>query len=246
MQRVESPIIAEVVKSYENAFRLVNISLVNELAILCDKVGINVIDVIDAAKTKPFGFMPFYPGAGAGGHCIPKDPLFLLESAKKTKVKFTTIENALKVNQKIPNYICDSIESMINDANLEKSVLVCGLSYKANVEDMRDSPGFKIVNELKSRNFKVSVYDPYFNQNLIEKYLIENHSQGLKLNSLNQLDSERISEFSCLCVVQHHNKTKFKINEIYEKSLIPIIYDCQSKIKKISKSNTILSSFGSL
>ncbi len=86
--RVDSPRIAEVVKSYENAFRLVNISLVNELAILCDKLGISVRDVINAAATKPFGFMPFYPGAGAGGHCIPKDPRFLLDAAKKNNLKF--------------------------------------------------------------------------------------------------------------------------------------------------------------
>ena len=100
--RVDSPKIAEVVKSFENAFRLVNISLVNELAILCDSLGINVKSVIDAAATKPFGFMPHYPGAGAGGHCIPKDPRFLLESAKKLDVNFVTIENALKINLKMP------------------------------------------------------------------------------------------------------------------------------------------------
>lgn len=245
LHRVESSIIAEVVKSYENAFRLVNISLVNELAILCDKIGINVIDVINAAKTKPFGFMPFYPGAGAGGHCIPKDPLFLIEAAEKRELKFTTIENAIEVNQKIPKHICDSIELMLEQSNLKKSVLVCGLAYKADIEDMRDSPGFKIINELKSRNFKVVAYDPYFNPNLMQKYLIENHLEELEFQSLKELDIEKLSEFSCLCLVQHHSKTKFKINKIYEKSLIPMIYDCQSKMKKISKSKTIFSSFGS-
>jgi len=158
--RVESPKIAEVVKSYENAFRLVNISLVNELAILCDKLGINVMDVIKAAATKPFGFIPFYPGAGAGGHCIPKDPRFLLDAAKKYDVKFSTIENALQVNFEIPKYICNSIEKTLEKINLEKSVLVCGLTYKPDVEDMRDSPGFKLLNEFKKRNFKVSAYDP--------------------------------------------------------------------------------------
>jgi len=100
--RVNSPRVAEVVKSFENTFRLVNISLVNELAMLCDKLGINVKEVIDAAATKPFSFMPHYPGAGAGGHCIPKDPRFLLQSAKKFETNFTTIENALNINFLMP------------------------------------------------------------------------------------------------------------------------------------------------
>ena len=100
--RVTASKIAETVKSFENTFRLVNISLVNELAILCDHLGISVSEVIDAAATKPFGFMSFYPGAGAGGHCIPKDPRFLLESSKKFGSEFNTIENALKINAFIP------------------------------------------------------------------------------------------------------------------------------------------------
>ena len=95
LTRVESSKTAELVKSFENAFRLVNISLVNELAVLCDKLGVNVLEVIEAASTKPFGFMPFYPGAGAGGHCIPKDPRFLLGSAKKIGLEFDSIEKAI-------------------------------------------------------------------------------------------------------------------------------------------------------
>src|SRR3989304_8103193 len=173
--RVISANIAEVVKSFENAFRLVNISLVNELAMLCDKLKINVKDVIDAAATKPFGFLPHYPGAGAGGHCIPKDPRFLLESAKKFGTNFVTIENALRINEKMPRYICESIEKTLEKLDLEKSVLVCGLSYKANVEDMRDSASFKIINEFKLRRFKVLGYDPFFKTEAIEKYLIENN-----------------------------------------------------------------------
>ena len=140
--RVNSPKVAEVVKSFENTFRLVNISLVNELAILCEKLEINVKEVIDAAATKPFGFMPFYSGAGAGGHCIPKDPLFLLNSSKKYKGDFQTISNALEINQFIPKHIADSIEKTLSEMKLSKSVIVCGLSYKSDIEDMRDSPGF--------------------------------------------------------------------------------------------------------
>lgn len=244
LQRVESAKIAEIVKSFENAFRLVNISLVNELAILCDKLGINVIEVIDAAKTKPFGFMPFYPGAGAGGHCIPKDPRFLLEASKKLNLNFTTIENALEINFKIPKYICNSIESVLEQNNLEKSVLVCGLSYKADVEDMRDSPGFKIIKEFKLRNFKVAGFDPYFNPSLMEKYLKENFLEELDFDLKTNLNDNALTNISCICIVQHHTKSKFRLTEIYEKSLVPFIYDCQSKLEKKLESKTLFDSLG--
>ena len=243
--RVDSPRIAEVVKSYENAFRLVNIALVNELAILCDKLGINVMDVIKAAATKPFGFMPFYPGAGAGGHCIPKDPRFLLEAAKKNNLNFSTIENALQINFEIPKYICDSIENTIEKLGIEKSVLVCGLTYKPDVEDMRDSPGFKILNEFKNRNFKVISFDPYFKTELLPKYLKENSINNLDFENKNELLDDDLKNVSCLCIVQHHTKTKFRLKEIYERSLVPFIYDCQSQFERKTDTKTVLDSLGS-
>ena len=242
--RVNSPKIAEVVKSFENAFRLVNISLVNELAILCDKLQINVKEVIDAAATKPFGFMAHYPGAGAGGHCIPKDPRFLLESAKKLESKFDTIEHALKINEKMPKYIASAIDRELHIHDLSKTVLVCGLSYKANVEDMRDSPSFKIIRELKNKGIEVFGYDPFFNPNLIEKYLTENHISKLNFTKLDNLNDETVKEISCMCIVQHHGENELRIKEIYEKSLIPLIYDCQSKLLKNTQSNSHLEFLG--
>jgi len=242
--RVSSPKIAEIVKSFENAFRLVNISLVNELAQLCDKLGINVKEIIDAAATKPFGFMPHYPGAGAGGHCIPKDPRFLLESAKKLGTNFDTIENALKINDIMPKYIADEIERKIEQIGLEKSVLVCGLAYKANVEDMRDSPSFKIIQHLISKKFVVYGYDPFFKLDLLEKYLVENHLPELNFKILPDLNEEAIKGISCLCVVQHHNQSKSRITEIYEKSLVPFIFDCQNKLLKSPQSRTNLDFLG--
>jgi len=242
--RVDSPRIAEVVKSYENAFRLVNISLVNELAILCDSLGINVRDVIKAAATKPFGFMPFYPGAGAGGHCIPKDPRFLLDAAKKYDLKFSTIENALQINFEIPKYICNSIEKTIEKLDLKKSVLVCGLTYKPDVEDMRDSPGFKLLNEFKKRNFEISSYDPYFKKELLSKYLKENNLESLDFENKNEPTDDELKNISCLCIVQHHTKSKSRLMEIYDKSLVPFIYDCQSQFEKKSNSKTFLDSLG--
>ncbi len=242
--RVDSPKIAEVVKSFENAFRLVNISLVNELAMLCDKLKINVKDVIDAAATKPFGFMPHYPGAGAGGHCIPKDPRFLLESAKKFQSNFTTIENALKINLQMPNYIANNMDRSLSQKGLEKTVIVCGLSYKPNVEDMRDSASFKIISDLKKKNFKIFGYDPYFNNESIEKYLIENNLNELNFKKIENLNDENLKGISCLCVVQHHDNVKERIWEIYKQGIIPLIYDCQHKISKESNSKSILEFLG--
>jgi UDP-N-acetyl-D-glucosamine dehydrogenase len=242
--RVESPKIAEVVKSFENAFRLVNISLVNELAILCDNLGINVKSVIDAAATKPFGFMPHYPGAGAGGHCIPKDPRFLLESAKKFQGNFLTIENALSINTKMPKYISDSIEKTVQKLGLKKSILVCGLSYKTNVEDMRDSASFKIINEMTNLGFEVFGYDPFFKEEIIEKYLIENNLKEINFKKVDALNDEILRKISCICIVQHHDISRQRIDEIYRNSKVPIIYDCQNKIKIDPNSRTILDCLG--
>ena len=244
--RVFSPKIAEIVKSFENAFRLVNISLVNELALLCDKLNINVKDVIKAASTKPFGFMPFYPGAGAGGHCIPKDPLFLLESAKKFGLNFNTIETSLTINSFMPKYIADSIEGIIEKTGLKKMILVIGLSYKPDIEDLRDSPGFRIVKELLNKSFEVTTFDPYFKTDLREKYIIENNLEGFDFKELNDLnDDKKIKNFDSICIVQHHTKIKSRINEIYAKSLVPLIYDCGNKLIRNPQSKTNLKLLGS-
>ena len=242
--RVSSAKIAEIVKSFENTFRLVNIALVNELAILCDKLGVNVKEIIDAAATKPFGFMPHYPGAGAGGHCIPKDPRFLLESAKNKGIDFNTIEHALEINQFMPKYIANQIMEKIENENLNKSVLICGLSYKANVEDMRDSPSFKIINELRQKNVKVYGYDKYFDSKFLEKYLIENHLTKFDCEIIDSLEDKIINDIGCLCIVQHHKSDQEDILQIYHKGLIPFIYDCQNKIKKNLNVKTILEFLG--
>lgn len=241
LKRVEHAKVAEVVKSFENAFRLVNISLVNELTVLCDKLKINVNDVINAAATKPFGFMPFYPSAGVGGHCIPKDPRFLLESAQNSNSAFMSIEAALKINSFMSKYIVDSIEDMLDKLRISKSVLACGLTYKPDIEDMRDSPGFKIINELQKRNFNVAAHDPYYKKDMRERYLVANDLQELNFEVLDNLgDDDLIRKFSCICIVQHHTKTRFRLTAIYHKSLVPFIYDCQKKLIRDPKSKTIL------
>jgi len=245
LKRVHRPKTAEVVKSFENAFRLVNISLVNELAMLCDKLDVDVKEIIDAAATKPFGFMAFYPSAGAGGHCIPKDPRFLLESAKRFGIEFKTLQDSLSVNSYIPKYIADTIKDTIAKQGLPDSVLVCGLAYKPDIEDMRDSPGFKIISELKKLGIKEVGYDPYYKEKLKQKYLIENHlNENTELEIIQSLNFESIKSFGCVCIVQHHTKTKFDLRQIYTNSLVPFIYDCQSRLDYDPKSKTILKKLG--
>jgi len=244
--RVETSKTVEVIKSFENAFRLVNISLVNELAILCDKLGINISNVIKGASTKPFGFMPFYFGAGAGGHCIPKDPIFLLNSSKKFSYNFETIESAIKINSFMPIYISNTINKIIKNNNFSKSVIVCGLSYKMDMPDMRDSPGFKIVREFKNKGYEVSIHDPFLQEKLVDKYFRENEMEQLNVKILHDLKKESISGIGCLVIVQHHNKTIPEINKIYKKSLVPFIYDCQGKLKKDKKASCLLKGLGNL
>lgn len=244
LHRVNSAKVAEVVKSFENSFRLVNISLANELAILCDKLKISVGDVLDAAGTKPFGFMRFYTGAGAGGHCIPKDPRFLSESAKKAGFEFQTIKNAISVNYLIPKYIVEQVDKFLEIRGLEKSVIICGFSYKPDTEDMRDTPGFKILVEFQKRNYQISGYDPYFKKELLEKYQSENQLKDIDFNLLSDLNDNSIKNISCICIVQHHTRTKFRLEEIYKKSLIPVIYDSQNKLSYDINSKTFLKKFG--
>lgn len=243
LKRVSSSKVAEVVKSFENTFRLVNISLVNELAMFCDKLQIDINEIISAASTKPFGFMPFYPSAGAGGHCIPKDPRLLLESAKRFNIKFNMLDSALTVNSYMPKYIANSIEKVISDNNLKSSVIVCGLSYKQDIEDMRDSSGFKIITELKKKGMKVVGYDPYYNEILKERYMIENHLNN-PINTISNLSDDSIDEFDCICIVQNHTKIRFDIEKIYSNSKISFIYDCQNSLNFNSESKTILRKLG--
>jgi UDP-N-acetyl-D-glucosamine dehydrogenase len=242
--RVSSPKVAESVKSFENAFRLVNISLVNELAMLCDKLQIDIKEVLTAASTKPFGFMPFDSGAGAGGHCIPKDPLFLLDSAKQKGMTFSSIKAAIEINSELPEYIASEIKKTLTQMKPGKKVLVCGLAYKQDIEDMRDSPGFKIAQILFQKGLDVSAFDPHYKKSLEKKYLIENHLKKIDFKILSNLDEKSAKGFDCICIVQHHTKTKHILDQFYIKSLVPLIYDCQNKINHNPKSKTVLKGFG--
>jgi UDP-N-acetyl-D-glucosamine dehydrogenase len=161
---VSSPSTAEMVKLLENTFRAVNIGMANELAIMCSKLGIDVWEVIDAAATKPFGFMAFYPGPGLGGHCIPIDPHYLSWKLKTLDYKARFIELASEVNTNMPLYVLDLVSDALNDHSKPlrgSRVLVLGVTYKRDVEDVRESPAIDIINLLRQKGAHVDYHDPH-------------------------------------------------------------------------------------
>ena len=161
---VSSSKVAEMVKLLENTFRIVNIGLVNEIMLMCDKLRINVWEVIDAAKTKPYGFMPFYPGPGVGGHCIPIDPIYLSWKARGHGFEARFIDLASHVNSQMPHYVIDKIISGLNKHKKPlkgSEVLIVGVAYKKDVKDLRESPALEIINILMEKGARISYYDPY-------------------------------------------------------------------------------------
>jgi UDP-N-acetyl-D-glucosamine dehydrogenase len=156
--------VAEMVKLLENTFRMINIGLVNEMALMCDRMGINVWEVIDAAATKPFGFMPFYPGPGLGGHCIPIDPYYLSWKSRQSGIEARFIELAGQINGFMPHFVVEKIQNALNDHTkpLKGShVHIVGAAYKRNIDDVRESPALDIIHLLERRGAKVTYSDPY-------------------------------------------------------------------------------------
>lgn len=161
---VSSTRVAEMVKLLENTFRMINIGLVNEMALMCDRMGINVWEVIDAAATKPFGFMPFYPGPGLGGHCIPIDPFYLSWKTKQAGIEARFIELAGYINGQMPHFVVDKVQNALNEVvkPLKGShVHVLGVSYKRDIDDVRESPALDIMLLLEKRGARVTYSDPY-------------------------------------------------------------------------------------
>ncbi len=154
----ESIEVAEIAKLLENSFRLVNISFINELSMFCDKIGVDIGSVIKAASTKPYGFMPFYPSIGVGGHCIPVDPIYLASKAEELKVPQNMINIAVEINKKMPGYFVGRAEEKIGGLKAKK-ILVIGVSYKPNVADVRESPVEGLIAVLRQKNAHVSWHD---------------------------------------------------------------------------------------
>jgi UDP-N-acetyl-D-glucosamine dehydrogenase len=161
---VSSTQVAEMVKLLENTFRMINIGLVNELAVMCDRMNINVWEVIDAAASKPFGFMPFYPGPGLGGHCIPIDPFYLSWKTRQAGIEARFIELAGYINGQMPHFVVEKVQNALNDrgkAVKGSHIHVLGVAYKRDIDDVRESPALDIIHLLQRRGANVTFSDPY-------------------------------------------------------------------------------------
>ena len=161
---VSSPKEAEMAKILENTFRIVNCALANEMAVVCRKLGINIWEVIEAASTKPFGFMPFYPGPGVGGHCIPIDPFFLTYKARSVDYHTRLIELAGEINDYMPEYVTARLQDLLNDERKplkESKVILLGIAYKGDIDDVRESPALKVWEQLEAKGADVTYFDPY-------------------------------------------------------------------------------------
>lgn len=193
---VGSTAVAEMVKLLENTFRMINIGLVNEIALMCDRMGINVWEVIDAAATKPFGFMPFYPGPGLGGHCIPIDPYYLSWKTKQAGIEARFIELAGYINGQMPHFVVDKVQNALNDhmKPLKGSrVHVLGVAYKRDIDDVRESPALDIIHLLGRRGARMTYSDPHVPQI---------HADGIDIKSIDA--SSGIEEADCVVIVTDH------------------------------------------
>jgi UDP-N-acetyl-D-glucosamine dehydrogenase len=199
---------AEATKLTENIFRSVNIALMNELKVVYEAMDIDVWEVINAAKTKPFGFMPFYPGPGLGGHCIPIDPFYLTWKAREYGQATKFIELAGEINTKMPEYVIKKVSEALNQKKKAingSRVLVMGLAYKANVDDDRESPSYVLMEMLKQRGAEVSYYDPYVP--LIRS--TREHSQWAGVESI-EWKKETVSSFDCVLISTAHQCVDYK------------------------------------
>ncbi len=196
---VSSPMVAEMTKLLENIYRCVNIALVNELKLLCLRMGIDIWEVIDAASTKPFGFHPFYPGPGLGGHCIPVDPFYLSWKAKEWDFQTRFIELAGEVNTMMPYHVVNSVASALNRHRKPlngSKILILGVAYKRDIDDLRESPSLTIIEELKKQGAEVFYNDPYF----------PTVGQGRKYNlQMTCTPLENLAQYDCVLIVTDHS-----------------------------------------
>jgi UDP-N-acetyl-D-glucosamine dehydrogenase len=205
---VKSTKAAEMVKLLENTFRAVNIGLVNEIAMMCDTLGIDVWEVVEAAATKPFGFMPFYPGPGLGGHCIPIDPFYLSWKAKQNGFEARFIELAGQVNGHMPQYVVSKVADALNGKRKALNgarVLVLGVAYKRDVDDLRESPALDVMKTLKEKGADVAYSDPHVPA--LDGSLWDSpHS----LHSL-ELDARALDQFDCAVIVTDHQAFDYEL-----------------------------------
>jgi UDP-N-acetyl-D-glucosamine dehydrogenase len=216
---VSSTSVAEMVKLLENTFRMINIGLVNEMAMMCDRMGINVWEVIDSAATKPFGFMPFYPGPGLGGHCIPIDPFYLSWKTKQAGIEARFIDLAGYINGQMPRFVVDKVQAALNTQAkplMGSHVHIAGVAYKRDIDDLRESPALDIILLLEQRGARVTYTDPY-----IPSLRLNGHG----LTSTNLDENAPIAD--CVVIVTDHGA--FDYNSLVDTS--QLIIDTRNALK---------------
>lgn len=211
---VNSSATAEAVKLFENSFRTVNIALVNETKYLCNQLGIDVFELIDAAATKPFGFMPFYPGPGIGGACIPVSPVFLSWRARNVGVPLPMVEHAIRSNNEMPGRVAQRVAEAAGGALDSKRVLVLGISYKKDIEDARLSPAFDIVARMEAAGASCDYHDPYF-----AEHALNDANQGYKRKSI-ELTGETLAGYDAVLVVTDHTDVDYALVASHAKAIV--------------------------
>jgi UDP-N-acetyl-D-glucosamine dehydrogenase len=219
---VSSCEVAEMTKLLENTFRMINISMVNEIAQMCDRLGIDVWEVVDAAGTKPFGFMKFNPGPGMGGHCIPVDPLYLSWKMKTLNYTARFIDLASEIDANMPRYVVSKIQDALNrykKAINGSKVLLIGVTYKPNISDLRESPAIDISHLLLEKGAEVSYFDPY---------VPEINQDGLLMQSEKDLTAA-VEKADCVAIITNHSKIDYAM--VLEKS--KVIFDARNALKDV-------------
>lgn len=226
---VSCPAVAEMEKILENTYRNINIGLVNELAILCNKMGINIWEVIDAAKTKPYGFQAFYPGPGLGGHCIPLDPYYLSWKAREYGFHTSMIESSMMVNDRMPEYTVERAGKILNryrKALNGAKVLVLGVAYKQDIDDYRESPAIRVIEEFHKTGANVDFYDPF-----VAKY----REKGLWFEGLKEINTEILNSYDLVCITTAHTTVDY--NMVCNAG-VPV-FDCKNVTKEIENKANI-------
>jgi UDP-N-acetyl-D-glucosamine dehydrogenase len=223
---VSSTQVAEMVKLLENTYRMINIGMVNEIAMMCDRIKINVWEVIDAAATKPFGFMPFYPGPGLGGHCIPIDPFYLSWKTKQAGIEARFIELAGYINGQMPHFVVDKVQNALNDhskAVRGSHIHIMGVAYKKDIEDVRESPAIDIMLLLKARGARLTYSDPYVHQMKLDGETLKAEPESL------------VSKADCVVIVTDHAKFDYRGLAASAK----LIVDTRNALKGVSQPNLV-------
>ncbi|HZK54064.1 MAG TPA: nucleotide sugar dehydrogenase [Desulfosporosinus sp.] len=226
---VSSPAIAEMEKILENTYRNVNIGLVNELAILCNKMNINLWEVIEAAKSKPYGFQAFYPGPGLGGHCIPLDPYYLSWKAREFGFHTSMIESSMMINDRMPEYCVERASEILNKdkkALNGSKILTLGVAYKQDIDDFRESPALKVIDILIKTGALVDFYDPF---------ITEYNYQGQKFSGLETINADMLKEYDLVLITTAHTKLDYDLVAANSKC----IFDTKNATKNVKNRSNI-------